>query len=352
MAAPWENDPVTSAAPKTAAPWLNDPLNAEPPPSLVPGTPNSGAAGRFAGGLASSLNPVPMLTHPIDTAKAAAKAQVGEFSKAKDAATGKGEFSSMTPLERASSAFGHGLAGVVPLAGPAAANAGERIGSGDVAGGLGQAAGLLATEATPALARAGGRGLSRTAEPLAEQALGIRAVDRKFGRTPGRAALDETTGVRPETIAGQAQTRMNDLTAQRNNVLATSKNKVDLGPARNEVENAVTRAAAGNSDVSHLIPLREQLNQPKPGFAGNTSPVLGAPLAPGAAGPVSPLTVSQLQDPMNALAIRQRIGNDFTKFDMARPLTREATTTGDKAYRTALTNAIHSSVRRNRLRQT
>lgn len=333
-------------------------------PSLVPGTPNSGAAGRFAGGLATSLNPVPMLTHPIDTAKAAAKAQVGEFSKAKDAATGKGEFSSMTPLERASSTFGHGLAGVIPLAGPAAANAGERIGSGDVAGGLGQATGLLATAATPALARAGGRGLSRTAEPLAEQALGIRAVDRKFGRAPGRAALDETTGVRPETVAGQAQTRMNDLTAQRNNVLATSKNTVDLGPSRNSVSSDIGKAGAGNSLTGSLEKVQEHLNEPHPGFAGQTeyppgsatpvsfnqkpSAILGPggqPLGstvtatPGAA---PPLKISQLQDPMNALALRQRLGNDFTKFDMARPVSREQMAVGNKAYG-ALTNAIHSA---------
>lgn len=316
---------------------------AEPPPSLVPGTPNSGAAGRFAGGMASALNPIPALTHPIDTAKGAVKAQLGEFSKAKQAATGEGQFSGMTPLERTSSAFGHGLAGMVPLAGPAAANAGEQIGSGDVAGGLGSAAGLLATSLTPKFSEATGRGLSRVAEPVAEQALGIRSVDRKFGRVPGRAALDETTGVRPETVSRQAQTRMADLTAQRNTALGASPNKVDLGPARSEVENGITRAAAGNSDTSHLIPMREQLNEPKPGFAGNTSPSMGAPLAPGTAGPVAPLTISQLQDPMNALAIRQRLGNDFTKFDMARPVSREQMAVGNKAYG-GLTNAIHAAV--------
>lgn len=46
-------------------------------------------------------------------------------------------------LMAASETFGHGLATVLPAVGPAAANAGELIGSGDIAGGLGAASGIL-----------------------------------------------------------------------------------------------------------------------------------------------------------------------------------------------------------------
>src|SRR5262249_47504445 len=49
-------------------------------------------------------------------------------------------------------AAGRALAGALPLLGPAAANAGETIASGDIAGGLGKTAGLLAPAAIGAVA--------------------------------------------------------------------------------------------------------------------------------------------------------------------------------------------------------
>lgn len=309
-----------------------------PPISLTPGTPNSDATDRFVSGFANAVNPFPGIAaiagdpegirHGIE--QNVFEPQRQQFVKAGEAVQGRGQFSKMNPLQRASSAFGHGLAGALPLIGPSAANAGDQIGEGDVAGGLGSAAGLMSTAAIPPLMRGAGRGISRGAEPVAESALGIRNIDRKFGRNPGRAALDETSGVRPETVVSQAQDRLDDLTSQRDAALAGSPNKVSLTPARTIIENAINKAAAGNSDTSHLIPLREQLNTPRLGFAGATSP-----------GP--PITISDLQNPMNALAIRQRLGNDFTKFDMARPVSRESQSVGNKAYGN-LTDAIHTAV--------
>ncbi len=55
---------------------------------------------------------------------------------------------------RYSEAIGHSLATILPLVGPAAAHAGERIGEGDVAGGLGEATGLVGMSMAPAGARA------------------------------------------------------------------------------------------------------------------------------------------------------------------------------------------------------
>jgi hypothetical protein len=319
------------------------------PPSLTPGTPNSGAAERFATGLASAVNPIPGikaiatdprgLRHGIE--HNVFEPQRSELQKAGEAWQGKGEGTGMGTLGRASEAFGHGLAGVLPLVGPAAAHAGEEIGSGNVAGGLGEATGLLSTLATPKLTEGAGRGLSRAAEPIAENALGIRAVDRKFGRTPGRAALEETSGVRPETVARQAEARTSELARARDASLAASPNQVSLRPARDVVENAITKAAAGNSQTGHLEPIREQLNEPRPGFQGTVSAINQPPL--GALGPSGPLRISELQTPSSALAIRQRLGNDFTKFDLARPVSRESQGVGNQAY-SALTNEIHRAV--------
>lgn len=361
----WMDAPEAGAQPG----WMNAPEAA--PLSLTPGTPGSDAAGRFASNFASAINPVPGIQaiandpqgirHGIE--QNVFQPQADQFSKANDAAHGRGEFAGMTPMERASSAFGHGLAGAVPLVGPAAANAGEQIGEGDVAGGLGSATGLLSTMAVPELMRGTGRAISRGAEPIAENALGIRNVDRKFGRTPGRAALDETYGVRPGTVVSQAQRRISDLTAQRDAALTAAGNRgvtVSLAPTRAVVDNAITRAAAGNSETGNLTPIQEQLHEPRPGFAGGTS------YAPGTAQPITyqvptggpgptappvrvipgappPLSVSELQSPMDALAIRQRLGNDFTKFDMARPVSREGQSVGNRAYG-ALTDEIHSAV--------
>jgi hypothetical protein len=66
--------------------------------------------------------------------KGIASAQLEQFKKAKSAYD-KGQYSE---------AVGHTIAGGLPLLGPVAAHAGEQIGSGDVAGGFGTAAGLLA----------------------------------------------------------------------------------------------------------------------------------------------------------------------------------------------------------------
>lgn len=346
--APEATKPVTGTVETGAPSWAS-----APPVNITPSAERPEAVDRFISNFGAAVNPVPGIksivsdamnptigitrslgTHLIDP-------QINEFRKAGQAAHGEGEFAGMTPGERASETFGHTLAGTLPLVGPAAARAGEQIGEGDVAGGFGSGAGLLTSMAVPDLLRLTGRGLSRTAEPVAENALGIRNVDRKFGRQPGRAALDETTGVRPETVSRQAGLKISDLTRQRDAALAASPNMVSLAPARDVVEDAIDRAAAGNSDTSHLVPLREQLTEPRPGFAGDVGPINTPP--PGTIGPSGPIRISELQNPMNALAIRQRLGNDFTKFDMARPVTRETSQVGNRAYG-ALTNEIHSAV--------
>lgn len=75
-------------------------------------------------------------------------AHADQFSKAKEA-WNKGEHTE---------AAGHFMAGVLPLVGPAAAQAGEKIGNGDVAGGIGEGVGLLATMGAPeALGRVVGK---------------------------------------------------------------------------------------------------------------------------------------------------------------------------------------------------
>lgn len=97
--------------------------------------------GRFLSNFGATINPVTMAkglyqtaTHPIESGTAILASQGEQFDKAVDAYRG-GRYSEMV---------GHGAASMLPILGPAAAEAGEQIGSGDVAGGLGKAAGIIA----------------------------------------------------------------------------------------------------------------------------------------------------------------------------------------------------------------
>ena len=138
--------------------------------------PEAGSAlGRFAAGAAEMLNPVSLVKgayqavrHPIETGSAVLQSQMGQLSQAAERA-GEGRYSE---------AVGHGLAGVLPLVGPAAAEAGEQIGQGDVAGGLGKGAGLLAPVGIPSAVRAGRRMLPTGAREAAASGLEAGAARR------------------------------------------------------------------------------------------------------------------------------------------------------------------------------
>lgn len=98
------------------------------------------ATKRFLTNFGELINPVSIVTgvaqaiaHPIDTGTAILKKQGEQFGKAAE------EFRQ----GRYSEATGHAAAGVLPIVGPLAAEAGEQIGAGDIAGGLGKTAGLL-----------------------------------------------------------------------------------------------------------------------------------------------------------------------------------------------------------------
>ena len=118
------------APPEVTAPQQAAPPDAQP-----------SALSRFGSNMGEMLNPATAVkgiaqavANPIETGKAIYGMQAEQFGKARDAFT-EGRYSEM---------LGHGVAGAVPLIGPAAATAGEQIGSGDIAGGLGKGAGLVA----------------------------------------------------------------------------------------------------------------------------------------------------------------------------------------------------------------
>lgn len=108
--------------------------------------------------------PIRAVTHPLDSLalllSAVKDAHVGTAEKAMErgGAVMRGDLSAIPE------ALGYGAATVFPLVGPAAAAAGEQIGSGDVAGGLGATTGLLSGSAVRPTVRAtaGARSSART----------------------------------------------------------------------------------------------------------------------------------------------------------------------------------------------
>lgn len=120
-------------------------------------------------------------------------AQLEQFKKAKQAYQNG----------RLSEAVGLTLAGAMPLLGPAAANAGEQIGSGDLSGGAGSAAGILAPMAAAKLIpkSVGVPAYARNQSPEAAAAV-------KFGQQHG-IPIDAATATGSQVIAN-VQKRVGD----------------------------------------------------------------------------------------------------------------------------------------------
>lgn len=163
------------------------------PDGFVPDAPppTSGAldaAKRFVMGFAHNVDPRPALKLVYDGANALGGMLSGDLSRG-DAFADDLKGLGQAQLEqfkkgyeaykagRFSEAAGHTLAGALPLVGPAAAAAGETIGSGDFAGGAGQIAGLAAGAKAPAIvARVlpksiGVKGLGGPVDPVAAAAV-------------------------------------------------------------------------------------------------------------------------------------------------------------------------------------
>lgn len=98
--------------------------------------------------------PIQALTHPLDSISllwdAIKDASLRQGSKAAEAVRAtRDEPTTQGKLGRTVEAIGHSTAAVVPILGPAAAQAGEQIGAGNYGEGVGEALGLLAPTLAP-----------------------------------------------------------------------------------------------------------------------------------------------------------------------------------------------------------
>lgn len=141
--------------------------------------PEGSAAGRFFSNAGAMLNPITAVrgiagavAHPIDAATNIYNAQAEQFGKAAEDYR-QGRYWEMG---------GHAAAGALPLVGPAAAEAGEQIAAGDVAGGLGKGTGLLATVVGPSAARGAVKGARKLLSGERRQAIASGLEESAAGR--------------------------------------------------------------------------------------------------------------------------------------------------------------------------
>lgn len=192
----WQGDRFVSAqAAKTLADPNRKPASAE---QFVEQQPEQ-SLGRTLSNAWENLNPIAgvkslasAVMHPVNTYQSMVDASSGEFQKAK-AEWEKGHYSE---------AIGHGAAGALPVIGPAAAQAGEEIGKGDVAGGVGHGLGLVGSIVAPellpkAVKKIGTAVTDVTTTPLAERIINsnVKPNTTLVKRNPGvnipRVILDE-----------------------------------------------------------------------------------------------------------------------------------------------------------------
>lgn len=160
------------------------------------------------------------------------------------------------------------------IAAPVARAAAAALGSGSVNKAQGGSFGTGA--ALGAFGSGAAQSLQAVAPLLAETALGVRAGDRAFGRTPGQAIMQETTGVNPGTIASQAWRKLGDATTQLETNAVQSPMQASLLPARQAAQSWQDSALLRNepSSIKKTGQLFDQIHDwtSTPG-SGNAGPI-------------------------------------------------------------------------------
>lgn len=243
-----------------------------------PATPDSPTAGasapvRFMGGVAQALDPTPFVKSlttqgPVQTGQNMLAAQGQQFQQAgQDISKG-----------RYTEAVGHGLAGALPVLGPAAAHAGETIAAGDVAGGLGQAVGLTAPfVAGPAMEGA-------------RQAADVTGLGERIAGAAERGATDRFVNATAPKV-GQNKLRLNNMAADvAPDVLRQTTANTRSG-LQQQVESKLEDAKAGLDSAADARgsnasmptrPVLEALRAARQRLVAES--IKGSPLEPGASG--------------------------------------------------------------------
>lgn len=108
-----------------------------------------------------------------------------------------------------------------------------------------------------------GEAARAVAPSIAESALGVTRKQRAFGKTPGTAALEETSGILPSTVEASAQSKLSQLTAELESRAAVSTLPASTSPALNVIDGEMSKAVKQNSKTRFdmLQALRDQLTK-------------------------------------------------------------------------------------------
>jgi hypothetical protein len=162
------------------------------------------------------------------------------------------------PLKAGATALAERLPFAAKYTAPLLRIGAEALNTGGSAALHGQPVGLAA------LLGAGGATVSEAGQALApglvERALGMRGKDLRYSKTPGSAVLEETSGIRPSTIAEQAGEQSQHLTRTVESMAKASNAPTSTQPAASIVLDEMIKAADENS-ATRYGQLEKVLNQ-------------------------------------------------------------------------------------------
>lgn len=113
-----------------------------------------------------------------------------------------------------------------------------------------QGGGFGAGAAAGAVGSGAGQVLKSWAPKVAESALGVLAPQRMNGRTIGQAILNDTTGIKPLSVAKSAEDSIGRYTDQLHTAAGASKTPFSIVPARLTIQDAIDNSAMQNSPTA------------------------------------------------------------------------------------------------------
>jgi hypothetical protein len=301
-------------------------------------------AGQIIANPAEAANPANSVNRAVSNVGPALSAQA---SKAKQAVQGTGEFQNAGPVSRAAGAVGHGLASVLPVVGPAAADTGEELGSGQYGAAAADAAALLGPSAVSYGTEAGvlpkvaklSRTLRNLNNPTEDAALaqvapnvrmtpwqraGMRGTEkaaRNLTNMPGSAATkaEDFYAGQQQDIAAEAQrTAANNPTA-----LYNPSPTDDLGAGQTiekALQDRITRTK-GQADQLYDSIRKDTANNVVPVQTGSTQSAI---LHPTTGQPITMPTISQMETPVPLDPIRARLQSVYDDLNNNLPDARKA----------------------------
>ena len=312
------------------------------------------AASRFFSNAGAMLNPVSAvkgiahaIANPIETGQGILAASGEQLGKAKEA-FGQGDY--LGAAGRTAAAF--------PLIGPVAAEAGEQIASGDIAGGLGKGAGLITGAAlTGPAARLAGKAVKTPAQAagrrLYQSALKPTKATLNDVRPAAGMSAQETllqTGLNegiPVTARGvkKVETLIDSLDAEvkaRVAQIQARGEKVDPALVERAIDDVVrdfTNQVNAQPDLSAIAAVRENFRQ-NPNVAQQVAPAQPANFA---SGQIQGRAAQTQPGPIDPVVAQQMKTNTYQglrgKYDKERGATIEAEKAGARGLRQGIEEA-------------